>query len=330
MTFQKKFITAGLAILTLVSLSAFKPELIMAGDCGGPYPPQPSRVSAKTGPGAGQVTISWDEVSYANRYAVAYGTESGHYLYGADNIGGQSSRSYSVGYLNPGQKYYFRLSAARDCSASPFSEEFSAVSGWGQVVMPKTPPTSAISAGQAGVSSNTSIVLKAWTGPGVGQVSLSYVSTDDADNYHLVYGEKRGEYQYGALNIGKTNSYTVSRLVPGRGYYFAIVPQKGDRALYTSEAVWARAYSRPAEVIQVEPNLIPQIINPTVIEEDDDNEEVNVPPVIDEGQQSLSEDENEVMGVTDERVGDPSYPDIGFEGNGEVPPTENLNYGFGD
>lgn len=297
----------------------------MAGDCGGPYPPQPSRVSAKTGPGAGQVTISWDEVSYANRYAVAYGTESGHYLYGADNIGGQSSRSYSVGYLNPGQKYYFRLSAARDCSASPFSEEFSAVSGWGQVVMPKTGGASSVS-----MAAPSSPVLKAWTGPGVGQVSLSYVSADDADNYHLVYGEKRGEYQYGALNIGKTNSYTVSRLVPGRGYYFAIVPQKGDRALYTSEAVWARAYLRPAEVIQVEPNLIPQIINPTVIEEDDDNEEVNVPPVIDEGQQSLSEDENEVMGVTDERVGDPSYPDIQFEGSGEAPPTENLNYGFGD
>src|SRR3989338_4404997 len=324
MSFHKKFITAGLAILTLVSLSAFKPELIMANDCGGPYPTQPSRVSAKTGPGAGQVTISWDEASYANRYAVAYGTESGHYLYGADNIGGQSARSYTVGYLNPGQKYYFKLAAARDCSSSPFSEEFSAVSGWGQVVMPKTGGASYVS-----MDVPSSAALKAWTGPGVGQVSLSWASSD-ADNYHLVYGENRGEYQYGALNIGKTNSFTVGLLTPGKGYYFALVPQKGDRALYTSEAVWARAYLRPAEVIQVEPNLIPQIINPTVIEEDDDNEEVNVPPVIDEGQQSLSEDENEVMGVTDERVGDPSNPDIGFEGNGEVPPTENLNYGFGD
>src|SRR3989338_6726406 len=275
MTFQKKFITAGLAILTLVSLSAFKPELIMAGDCGGPYPPQPSRVSAKTGPGAGQVTISWDEVSYANRYAVAYGTESGHYLYGADNIGGQSSRSYSVGYLNPGQKYYFRLSAARDCSASPFSEEFSAVSGWGEVTMPKTPSSPAASAGQTGVSGAASAVLKAWSGPGVGQVSLSWVSTDDADNYHLVYGEKRGEYQYGALNIGKTNSFTVSKLVPGRGYYFSIIPQKGDRALYTTEGFWARAYTPPVEVVQVSSNFMPLNTTPIIPEktEDEDTKE---------------------------------------------------------
>src|SRR3989344_7124087 len=316
MTFQKKFITAGLAILTLVSLSAFKPELIMAGDCGGPYPPQPSRVSAKTGPGAGQVTISWDEVSYANRYAVAYGTESGHYLYGADNIGGQSSRSYSVGYLNPGQKYYFRLSAARDCSSSPFSEEFSAVSGWGQVVMPKTGGASSVS-----MDVPSSAALKAWTGPGVGQVSLSWASSD-ADNYHLVYGENRGEYQYGALNIGKTNSFTVGLLTPGKGYYFALVPQKGDQALYTSEAVWARAYTPPVETVETQIENIESIVEPTPY--DDSVQGIQTPVeeevVIPQSYEGTDSNLEEVI----------ANDNLNTEATNEDFPAENLEFGFGD
>jgi len=138
MKFHQKLLTSAFTILTLVSLSAFKPELIKASDCGGPYPPMPDKVWAKSGPGPGQVTLSWNEVPFANRYAVAYGTSSGQYMYGADNIGGVEARSYTVSLLNPGQKYYFRLAAARDCTSSPFSAEISQTAGYGGAVITNT------------------------------------------------------------------------------------------------------------------------------------------------------------------------------------------------
>ena len=126
-----------LAVLTLFSLTALKPVLVAANDCGGPYPPKPDKVWTKSGPGGSEVTIYWNEVAYANRYAVAYGLESGKYLYGATNIGGTSSRSYTVKGLTPGTKYYLVLSAARDCSASPFSNEVTAWAGSGTVAYAK-------------------------------------------------------------------------------------------------------------------------------------------------------------------------------------------------
>lgn len=242
-------------VLALVSLSAFRPHHVSAQECGGPFPPKPAKVWVKAGPMAGEVTLYWDEVPYANRYAVAYGARSGDYLYGADNVGGEASRSYTVKSLTPGMKYYFRLAAARDCTSSPFSDEVSAWAMGGVVTV------STGSVGRVGapvektktmmpVMSVESQYLKAMPGPQVGAATLSWSHKQDVDNYHLVYGTTAGDYQYGALNIGKTTNYTVSHLVPGKMYYFALVPVKGDQALYTSDPV--SAYAKAAVVVQTE------------------------------------------------------------------------------
>lgn len=236
-------------VLTLISLSAFKPHSVSANECGGPYPPKPAKVWAKSGPMAGEVTLYWDEVPYANRYAVAYGTKSVDYLYGADNIGDSSSRSYTVKSLTPGIKYYLVLSAARDCTASPFSDEVSAWAMGGAVSVERVgAPKGEVKA----MMPATSQYLSAMPGPQVGSVTLTWWHREDVDNYHLVYGEAAGKYQYGALNIGKITSFTVRYLVPGRVYYFALVPVKGDRALYTSDPVsaYAKGAAASTEVVQ--------------------------------------------------------------------------------
>src|SRR3989338_1621636 len=111
-----------IALISASALALLSPPKASAG-CGGPYPPKPAKVWAKSGPAGGEVTLYWDEVPYANRFAVAYGMSSGKYTYGADNIGGTQSRSYTVKGLNPGGRYAFVLAAARDCASSPFSSE---------------------------------------------------------------------------------------------------------------------------------------------------------------------------------------------------------------
>lgn len=251
-----------LIIISLAGASLLAPKTVKA-DCGGSAPSAPVKVSATSGPKHGQITLYWDEAANANRYAVAYGTVTGRYIYGADNIGGEKSRSYTVSALQAGTKYYFKLAAARDCASSPFSTEVNAVAAGGvqvaservgapttQVTTPVStvkPVTTGPKVGKLGISASS--------GPKEGEVTLSWSDTENADNYHLVYGTKAGKYQFGALNIGKT-SYTVKKLIPGQTYYFALVPVKGQ-ALYTTDAVSAVAKMN-VEVVETTKDLLSQ------------------------------------------------------------------------
>lgn len=251
------FLSPFSLVLVISSLTLFKPPMVKAEGCGGPVPQAPVKVSAVSGPKSGEVTLYWSESAYADRYAVAYGTASNKYLYGANNIGGTASRFYTVKYLQPGVKYYFRIAAAHGCTSSPFSKEFSAVSGGGvqmvsqpvvmtekPVVKTSVPVSTVMSSGPVGKQ-----MLKAVTGPRIGQVTLSWRHADTADNYHLVYGTEHGKFQYGALNIGKITSFTVKYLVPGKTYHFALVPVANGQALYTTDQVMVPA-GYPVEVVQ--------------------------------------------------------------------------------
>src|SRR3989344_3165400 len=242
-------------VLALISLSALlNPVEVSAQDCGGPVPPAPAKVWTRSGPDNGEVTLYWTESAYANRYAVAYGVKSNHYLYGADNMGGQKSRQYTVKSLQPGQKYYFRLAAAAGCTSSGFSSEVSAVaSGVASDMLNQT--TQQV---QKPITQSSQSLFSVHSGPRVGEVTLNYANTENADNYHLVYGIKPGKFLYGALNIGKGPMYTVKSLVPGKSYYFALVPVKGDRAGTTTGQVMALAQS--VQKIQVVETDISSII----------------------------------------------------------------------
>lgn len=256
-----------LLILFLTSLSAFTPKKIIAAN-GGLTPPAPQKVWAKSGPMMGEITIYWSEASYANRYAVAYGTVSNKYLYGADNIGGESSRSYVVKSLTPGMKYYFRIAGVHDRSSSPFSVEFSGVAmGTGKkatVVSPKIVSKSPQTVWQKSSPPSEAQPMKAsgkydlWTksGPKDGEVTLYWKQGENADNYHIVYGTEMGKYQYGVLNTGATNHYTIGKLVPGKTYYFALVPVMHNQAQYTTSAVAGISRSTVAVVVTTKEALI--------------------------------------------------------------------------
>ena len=256
---MKKILSSSLFILTLVSLSTLmRPQAAKAADCGGPVPPKPMKVWAKPGPSGGQVTLYWDATPHANRYAVAYGTMSNKYMYGADNIGNENSRSYTVKSLVPGAKYYFRLAAANGCSSSPFSDEVMAQTTSGAVMeavkvassQPSSPSKPAVVSKGVGKQ-----MLWAKAGPRVGEVTLYWMNNENAENYHLVYGTEHGKFKYGQLNIGKVNKFTVGKLVAGRQYHFALVPVINGQAMYTTPQVMAKAYGGEV-VVTTKENLI--------------------------------------------------------------------------
>lgn len=300
-----------LIVLALVSLSSLKAQMIYAQDCGGPIPPAPTKVWATSGPGSGEVTLYWDTAPYADRYGVVYGTQTNKYVYGSLNIGGEKARSYTVKYLKPGSKYFFRMVAGHGCSTSPFSSEVSAfASGAGEFVSELPAPTQ-VSVGGPTVANVQPVTytttsgpvgklnLRAMSGPMVGEVTLSWVNVDSADNYHLVYGTEHGKYQYGALNIGKLTSFTVRKLAAGKTYYFAIVPVIGGRALYTSDEVRVPAKT---EIVEVQTNevipsqtqsVIPPVRPPTV---EQPVQQQTLPPVV----YSTPTPVQQVKGVMDE------------------------------
>lgn len=226
---------------------------VYADDCGGPTPSVPANIRVLSGPGVGQITLHWNEASFANRYAVVYGTSSNNYIYGSTNIGNETSRSYTVKHLVPGTRYYFRMAAAHDCNSSGFTQQ---VWGTAKGSKPTKSNDSTISDNSKQMS-QTPVVARTGSvpesmpvsgpvgkqdlwgkgGPAEGQVTLYWQNVDSAEDYHLVYGTKPGVYQYGALNIGKAGWFKVGHLIPGVKYYFALIPLVANVPLYTSPSV---------------------------------------------------------------------------------------------
>lgn len=319
---MRKFSSLFIPLMVLVIAQAallVHPSRVMAQGCGGPIPPAPAKVWAKSGPANGEVTLYWDKSPHADRYAVAYGTKSNWYQYGGNNIGGENTSWYTVKALQPGTTYYFKLAAAHGCASSPFSSEVHATaSGWstsvapqvvsGSVGAPATVTSPVISATYGPVGKQG---LWAKSGPGVGEVTLYWQNTDSADNYHLVYGKEHGKFIYGALNIGKVTWFKVSKLTPGVTYHFALVPVMNGRALYTTDQVMVPAYQQAVvTVVEVTPQTMgtsPALMSTEqnvqgvfdeAVEQDNSVEE-------DEYEESYEEDQSNLEGSDETRIGEP-------------------------
>ena len=83
------------------------------------------------------VTLSWDGVSNATSWTVAYGVETGKYIYGVHNFGTSGSTGLTINSL-PGNKYYFALRANNDCMPGAFSGEKSVTFSGGTGSSPVT------------------------------------------------------------------------------------------------------------------------------------------------------------------------------------------------
>jgi len=72
--------------------------------------------------GNSQIEIGWNGVDTASTWTIAYGKESGKYIYGMSNFGDGNSRSVKINMLPPGT-YYAVVKANNGCMPGPFSDE---------------------------------------------------------------------------------------------------------------------------------------------------------------------------------------------------------------
>lgn len=94
--------------------------------CSGETPNAPSLISLQsTGPN--QVTLSWNSIEHATKYAIQYGLSPRNYIYGASNVG--NVLSYTVDHLQAGMTYYFAVQAINTCMPSALSNEGVGVAG---------------------------------------------------------------------------------------------------------------------------------------------------------------------------------------------------------
>ena len=66
-----------------------------------------------------KAVVTWTKVDLATHYTLAYGTKIGDYPYGVPNTGNVTT--YTVGALDPGTTYYFRVYAVNSCMPSDAS-----------------------------------------------------------------------------------------------------------------------------------------------------------------------------------------------------------------
>lgn len=82
--------------------------------------------------GNGQVKIVWDKNDRASSWTIAYGAESGKYIWGIDRFGNGELRSFTVSSL-PAGTYYFVVRGNNGCMPGPFSNEVKVAAGAAKV-----------------------------------------------------------------------------------------------------------------------------------------------------------------------------------------------------
>ncbi|KKT78606.1 MAG: hypothetical protein UW73_C0001G0053 [Microgenomates group bacterium GW2011_GWB1_44_8] len=143
-----KKIVGAIAVSTVLVASTVVPVLGYGGDppgapsCNNSVPKKAWLYSAKSS-GAGQVDLFWDKVDGASSWTVAYGVQSGKYIYGVSGFGNGDSRSLRVTLLPSGQ-YYFVVRANNGCMPGPFSNEWVINVGGGSVRLSTSGVTRAV------------------------------------------------------------------------------------------------------------------------------------------------------------------------------------------
>ena len=103
--------------------------------------PASSPAITSTVSGTNSVTLNFSPAADpVTHYALEYGSLSGSYQYGAANIGGRDTRSYTVKSLSPGTRYYFRVRAGNGCSTGSWSAEASSTTQAGFYPQPTLTP----------------------------------------------------------------------------------------------------------------------------------------------------------------------------------------------
>ena len=174
---------------------------VSAVPCAVPSPPRNLTAIA----GNASVTLSWEPPAddggmAVTNYTIYYGTISVNYTM---NMTVGNITSYTITGLTNGQRYYFAVSAINEVGESEKSNEVSAV----PCTVPSAPQN------LTAVAGNRNVTLT-WEPPADnGSMSVT--------NYTVYYGTTPGNYTNN-ITVGNITSYTITGLINGQRYYFAV------------------------------------------------------------------------------------------------------------
>jgi fibronectin type 3 domain-containing protein len=172
-------------------------------------PAVPTGLTATSGPGEGEIAVSWNANSEPDLDHYHLERSSSPVFGGGAVSFDTSATSYQDAGLTPGETYYYRVSAVdAGSNESDPSAVASAPSGMGEDPPPAAP------AGLAAVS-----------GPGEGEVTVSWNASGepDFDHYRL---ERDTTQVFGAGTVSfdtSTTSYQDAGLIPGGTYYYRVI-----------------------------------------------------------------------------------------------------------
>lgn len=98
-------------------------------NCDVPYPQIPTNLRATSGPGVGEIHLTWNKVTdNTHHYTVTFGERWLDFDYGSPDIG--NTDQFLIRFLKPGVLYYVVVTAVNECGGSSgYSDGASALSG---------------------------------------------------------------------------------------------------------------------------------------------------------------------------------------------------------
>ncbi len=114
-----------------------------------------------------------------DHYILQYGTTSGNYPYGSQNIGGSGARTALVSSLAANTTYYFRIQAANGCAPGTWSNEISATTNGNNLFGSSTPFVSTTVQPVANIPLGNSTSYKVQPGDSLWSIASFVIQTND-------------------------------------------------------------------------------------------------------------------------------------------------------
>lgn len=133
MSMSKKIITILVLLFTFLFVSPWMNGEALAQVCKDKSPVSAPTLTSAVAQG-NSVTLTWVEGwGPITHYLVSYGRSETVMEYGSQNIGGHGTTSYTVGNLQTGVKYYFKVRPVNGCKPGKFSNKVPATIGTSKI-----------------------------------------------------------------------------------------------------------------------------------------------------------------------------------------------------
>lgn len=124
---EEVFLIKNIIKMLLVAVFAMAAFLVIPKQSAFAFADAPTTVTATSGPGIGQITLTWNQTGTVRRYALIFGNSSNSYNMGLLNFP-SDVRSLTVNDMVSGHRYFLRIWAYDDPNgAATASPEVSAV-----------------------------------------------------------------------------------------------------------------------------------------------------------------------------------------------------------